>query len=203
MVESDGLLTLTANGIPDHNAWVLENNSALTESEVTVRFPTVPTLLENGQYTVSNDGAVGFALNGVDIYSGYDMDTCCDFAIQKYDFTDYCTGYASSTFPSYGRYHYHFYPTSTAGYDGCLMETCSMSEVSPVVGVAKDGFPIYGPVQLYSASEGKIYINENNCGDCVLTRMHTNILDDCNGIEVADGDVTKGNVYRYLLPGVA
>ena len=36
--------------------------------------------------------------------------------------------------------------------------SCATDEVSDIVGVAFDGFPIYGPTQYYSASENKIYI---------------------------------------------
>ena len=63
--------------------------------------------------------------------------------------------------------------------------------VSSFVGVARDGFPIYGPVQWYSASARKVYLNPSNCGDCKLTQMTSNILDQCNGIEVADGSTSS------------
>ena len=190
-------IRVTTNGVPDHNAWSLENNAAIVGSEKKYRFAIVPTLLENGAYTVANEGTVGFALNGVDIYSGYSADSCCDFAIDKYDKIDFCTGYASPTFPSYGRYHYHFYPASVDGYSGCLVDTCDMNSASPIVGVALDGFPIYGPVQYYSESEGKVYIDPANCSDgCPLTRLDTTTLDVCNGIEVADGNADDGTTFR-------
>ena len=63
--------------------------------------------------------------------------------------------------------------------------------VSSFVGVARDGFPIYGPVQWYSASARKVYLNPSKCGDCKLTQMTSQILDQCNGIEVADGSTSS------------
>ena len=190
------LLIVTA-GVPDHNAWTLENNAAIEGGDSQeFRVPSVPVLKNNGGYTVANDGAVGFALNGVDIYSGANPDTCCDFAVDNYDKIDFCTGYSTPTFPSYNRYHYHFYPTSTEGYEGCLMQTCNFDLASPLVGVAKDGFPIYGPVQWYSASSGTIWNDPASCSDCELMRMDTTLLDDCNGLEVEDGVVADGSNYR-------
>ena len=44
------------------------------------------------------------------------------------------------------QYHYHFYPQAdSSGYDGCLVSQCSPDVASDIVGVAFDGFPIYGP----------------------------------------------------------
>ena len=129
LLQRNAIVKITTNGVPDHNIWSLENNAEITntangsQSRI-FRVPHVPSLQANGAYTVANDGVVGFAVNGVDIYSGVNPDTCCDFAIDNYDKIDYCTGYSSPTFPSYGRYHYHFYPASTDGYEGCLMQTC-------------------------------------------------------------------------------
>ena len=76
------------------------------------------------------------------------------------------------------------------------VSTPNSNSASPLVGVAKDGFAIYGPVQWYSASSGKIWMDPTNCSDCVLTRMDTTTLDVCNGLEVEDGDSTVGDNYR-------
>jgi len=48
------------------------------------------------------------------------------------------------------QYHYHFYPQAdSSGYDGCLVSQCSPDVASDIVGVAYDGFPIYGPTQVW------------------------------------------------------
>lgn len=38
---------------------------------------------------------------------------------------------------------------ATSGYDGCLM-SCKSDELSGIVGVMLDGFPLYGPMQYFS-----------------------------------------------------
>ena len=122
MISQSLLLTLTTNGIPDHNAWSLEQNSKLVGLETKFRFPKAPQL--TNQVTAINDGPVGFAINGVDIYAGSSAETCCDFVTDSYDKIDYCAGYTSPTQPAYGRYHYHVYPASIHGYQGCPVTEC-------------------------------------------------------------------------------
>ena len=102
---------------------------------------------------------------------------------------DYCMAH-----PGSGNYHYHFFSYGSE-YNGCLM-SCREDAVSGIVGVAYDGFPFYGPMQYYSASEGKIYKNPDNCNDCELIQINSVHTDACGGIEVADGDETEGGQYR-------
>ena len=94
-------------------------------------------------------------------------------------------------------YHYHFMARNTKDFSGCPM-SCAAETVSGIFGVAKDGFPIYGAMQYYSASEGKIYINPENCADCELRQLMEEHLDICGGLEVADGDAGVGTTYRYI-----
>ena len=63
-----------------------------------------------------------------------------------------------------------------------------------MIGLARDGFPIYGPVQNYSPSVKKVYLG--SCSDCILTELDSNMLDLCGGIEVADGD--SGKRFNWL-----
>ena len=84
---------------------------------------------------------------------------------------------------------------------GCLM-SCQADEVSPIVGIMLDGFPLYGPMQYFSPSNEKIYLNpEDNCGDCVLKQLEESDLDTCGGIEIADGNADDGTTYRYIAGG--
>ena len=62
--------------------------------------------------------------------------------------------------------------------------TCSQDEEASIVGVALDGFAIYSPMQYYSASEGKVYIDESNCSDCTLMQLDSRHTDRCGGVEV-------------------
>ena len=105
---------------------------------------------------------------------------------------DHCLGHP--VMPA-GNYHYHFFAWGPE-YDGCPM-SCAADEVSDIMGVALDGFPIYGPMQYYSLDEDKIYIDPSNCDDCELTMINYQ-RDACGGLEVADGDESDGTHYRYI-----
>ena len=76
--------------------------------------------------------------------------------------------------------------------------SCQADEVSPIVGIMLDGFPLYGPMQYFSPSSGKIYLNPENCDDCVLKQLEESDLDTCGGQEVADGNAHR----HYELPVV-
>ena len=78
---------------------------------------------------------------------------------------------------------------------------CTSDGPSDIVGVALDGFPIYGPMQWWSEKERKAYINKDNCSDCVLAQLDGTMTDKCGGVEMADGDPTIGTVYRYIGKG--
>ena len=56
----------------------------------------------------------------------------------------------------------------------------------------QDGFPIYGPVQYFSDSEKKIYLDPANCADCTLKQLQMSDLDNCGGQLIADGDAAVG-----------
>ena len=62
--------------------------------------------------------------------------------------------------------------------------TCSQDQAASIVGVALDGFAIYTSMQYYSASEGKVYIDESNCSDCTLMQLDSRHTDRCGGVEV-------------------
>ena len=79
--------------------------------------------------------------------------------------------------------------------------SCQADEVSPIVGIMLDGFPLYGPMQYFSPSSGQIYLNPENCDDCVLKQLEESDLDTCGGQEVADGNAADGTTYRYIAGG--
>jgi hypothetical protein len=81
----------------------------------------------------AGNGIVGIAKNGVPIYNSVGGD-CCDLALKNLHRVDECNGWADSQ----GVYRYHIYPT-------CLA-SCEFGTESDIVGVALDGFPIYGPI---------------------------------------------------------
>ena len=182
----------TMNGIPDHNAWGLTGRTAwFDENRSSVQLPKAPTLLSIEEATAqgAGSGTIGFALNGVSMYKPYNSN-CCDAVYDELISMDHCMGHGNP-------YHYHFLAYG-GEYDGCLM-SCATDEVSDIVGIAYDGFPFYGPMQYYSASEGKVYKDPANCSDCELTQLNAYHTDVCGGIEVADGNAEEGGQYRYIM----
>ena len=135
--------------------------------EVSYRLPKAPVLLSEAEGIAQGAGAgtIGFAINGVAMYKPYNSN-CCDAVYDELLSMDHCMGH-----PGQGHYHYHFlaYGDSENAYDGCLM-SCNGAEVGGIVGIALDGFPFYGPMQYYSAREGKVYNDPRNCDDCELTQ---------------------------------
>jgi hypothetical protein len=184
-----------SNGIPDHNAWGMAGNAAtIVEQSNSFRVPRVPVLLDIDSMTPAGQGAIAFAKNGVSIFGPYNSG-CCDATFQEIQSMDYCLGH-----PANGNYHYHYFSKNTEGGAGCL-NSCAAGEVSDLVGVAKDGFPIYGPMQWWSPSEEKIYLDATACGDCELRQIREYQTDVCGGVEVADGSAEDGTTYRYIVTG--
>jgi len=135
----------------------------------TVTFPSEPSLLSlSNVIGVTSQqlpmGPIGYAVNGVAIYN-WATSNCCDTGTEELDLIDNCNAHPSPN----GQYHYHIYPR-------CI-SSCSQGHPSSILGVALDGFPIYGPVH----PNGTILTNE--------------YLDECHGIEV-DVDGRTG-VYTW------
>ena len=192
--EKSGKLEIETNSEPDHNAWILEHNSAGKTNTKKFRIPAQPSLQSINNAVDAKEGVVGYAVNGVEIYSPYNSDTCCDFKADRVNFVDFCNGYSSSTYPSYGTYHYHFLPERGAN--------CGLDEVAAdaeIVGVARDGFAFYGATQYWSKSQNKVYNDPSRCNDCVLTTLTASETDECGGVEVADGSTSDGTQYRYII----
>ena len=134
------------NGVPDHNAWGLTPSGTVVGTDKSYRLPKNPTLLTESEGIAQGApaGLVGFAVNGVAIFTPYNSD-CCDAVWDELASMDYCMGH-----PANGNYHYHFFAYGNQ-YNQCLM-SCDDDQSSDIVGIALDGFPIYGPMQYYSSS---------------------------------------------------
>ncbi|CAH1272840.1 Hypp4956 [Branchiostoma lanceolatum] len=79
------------------------------------------------------DGPIGMTVNGVPIYSPYVTDRCYDAGLlYKAGGFDLCSGHVDPQ----SNYHYHVIPN-------CLLNQSQVP--SAIIGVAFDGFPIYGP----------------------------------------------------------
>jgi len=144
---------ITSNGLPDHEV----HSKKIKSQNIELSIPKVPTIMEEPE--CAGNGIVGIAKNGVPIYNSVGGD-CCDLALKNLHRVDECNGWADSQ----GVYRYHIYPT-------CLA-SCEFGTESDIVGVALDGFPIYGP------------IDDNG------QQLTSADLDECHG-------KWHGNEYRY------
>lgn len=85
-------IQIDSNGIPDHSAWALTGStSTITEQSNSFRVPNVPVLLSMEQSTDANQGAVGYATNGVAIFGPYNSG-CCDATFNEIQTMDYWNG---------------------------------------------------------------------------------------------------------------
>ena len=125
-------LLIRSNGIPDHNSWGMSGPDAtIEETNHIFRIPRVPVLTDITEAVELPLGPIGYAVNGVPIFSPYN-NVCCDATFQELSSMDFCIGH-----PAQGNYHYHYFAKNTEGYDKCLM-SCSAGEVSAIFGVAKE-----------------------------------------------------------------
>ena len=96
------------------------------------RIPRKPELKgPNDRLQNNNLGAVGFAINGAAIFNPYDIH-CCDAGLYELNALDMCYAHPNG---DRGNYHYHVWSPCVAA---CTGE-------SELIGIALDGFPIYGP----------------------------------------------------------
>jgi hypothetical protein len=137
--------------------------------------------------TVSNMGTIGTMISGAALFNAYDGTgspamqqnvsyTFTDTAgkTQTAAFLDNCNGHYTPA-QNGNVYHYH-------GVSGCVTaQVDTAGGPSHIIGVALDGFPIYGGRDIQ--------------GQVITTAQ----LDACNGITSATPEVPSG-VYHYVLP---
>ena len=165
-VDGGQKIEIISNAIPDHYSYGFTPGGTIEEAIFEYRLPKVPVLRENGEYSDAALGTIGFALNGVGIFSPYNGQ-CVDVSWSELQTLDYCFGH-----PAMSLYHYHVMSMGQGLMEGngqCPMG-CAAGEVSGIQGVMIDGFPLYGPMQYYNPNDGKIYINK--CEDCVLKQIY-------------------------------
>lgn len=119
---------ISASGLPDHETERVNPNNA-TAQNYNVSIPKVPEI-------VSVPGCVGLGMigitrTGVAIYNPLAGDLSNAVEGASPEVFDKCDGHASPD----GAYHYHKIPES------CMYK----GEIDEFIGVALDGFPIYGP----------------------------------------------------------
>jgi len=130
-------------------------------------------------------GSIGVMISGAILFNPYEGDgttvaMSSNFTVTNSDgimasFIDKCAGHPT---PNSGAYHYHGLPE-------CVTAKVDKSEgPSHIIGIALDGFLIYGAKDI----NGKI--------------VPSSALDECNGITSPTPEFPDG-IYHYVLPGTA
>lgn len=191
-------VTISSNGLPSAEYWTLPKYYAVpnsrevvvpeektshiqadpaVESPISITVPVKPKWRK--KTTKTQGGPIGIMLSGAPLFDPYEGDGQTvalehNFYLtgpegEKVWFIDECFGHPSPT----GAYHYHGMPT-------CITEKVDGDGPSHMIGVALDGFPIYGDRNV----EGKtVKVVE---------------LDECNGIYSPTPEFPDG-IYHYVL----
>jgi YHYH protein len=193
---SSNSFTFVSNGIPNHarpaeyvlpkpGATVLNSSNAYVGADPTVAqnykftIPLNPT--KSAKRTSTSLGPIGVMISGATLFNPYEGDgksvaTLGNFTMknsngQDVGFLDSCNGHPT---PRMRDYHYHALPT-------CITQVVDkVGGPSHLIGVAFDGFPIYGD----RAMNG--------------SKIEPTQLDACNGIASATPEFPKG-IYHYVL----
>ncbi|XP_011680344.2 uncharacterized protein LOC105445904 [Strongylocentrotus purpuratus] len=159
---NDDTYVVTSNGVPDHTAGLFairKDAVGILVQDFEFFIPKNPTS-SNAKYELPM-GPVGLALNGVALFNPYSNEGT-DAVVTEAATFDECDGHPTPM----GIYHYHSSPF-------CVFSDRD-NVPSTIIGVALDGFPIYGP-------------NDENGNE-----LYTADLDVCHGRYV-DGN------YRYHI----
>jgi len=193
---SDNSFTFVSYGIPNHARpaeYVLPNPGATVLNASTTYIGADPTKAQNYKFTISLNptksakptsaslGPIGVMIYGAALFNPYEGDgksvaTLDNFTMnnskgQDVGFLDSCNGHPT---PMMGTYHYHALPT-------CITQVVDQPDgPSHLIGVAFDGFPIYGD----RAMDG--------------SKITATQLDSCNGITSATPEFPNG-IYHYVL----
>jgi YHYH protein len=188
--------TFVSNGIPNHARpaeYVLPKPNARVLNATTTYVGADPTTAQNYNFTIplnptksakptsTSLGPIGVMISGAVLFNPYEGDgkrvaTLDNFTLknskgQDVGFLDSCNGHPT---PMRGTYHYHALPT-------CITQVVDKAGgPSHLIGVAFDGFPIYGD----RAMNG--------------SKIEATQLDACNGITSATPEFPKG-LYHYVL----
>jgi len=149
IISSNGVPTNHGTGDfpidPSDEMYVYDQNlNTVSEQSVSLSLPLAPQIAENASCVPK--GAIGVALNGVAIFSGFDA-YARDAA--AYEIHDSCDGHPDAN----GEYHYH------SG-SQCFEDTVDGQQHSALFGYALDGFGLYGK------KSGGTYVNNKDLDAC-------------------------------------
>ncbi len=195
-------IRLRASGIPNHSRpkqYAVPNAGVVVPNASTAHAVDDPTKAQNYDYKIPTSpkkaskttaaplGSIGFMISGSPLYNPYEGDGTTvamanNFYLTSDDgskapFVDDCSGHPTPGMNGGGgAYHYH-------GLPNCVVaETDSGTGPSHIIGIAFDGFPIYGSRDI----KGR--------------KVPVGKLDKCNGITSPTPEFPKG-IYHYVLPG--
>ncbi len=197
-------IRLRSNGIPNHSRskyYAVPNAGVVVPTQATAtaaldptgtqsydfKIPTTPKKIS--KTTAAPLGSIGMMISGSVLFNPYEGDgttvaMASNFTISAPDgstapFVDTCSGHPTPAMGGGGgQYHYHGLP------DCVSKEVDTSTGPSHIIGIAFDGFPIYGKRDI----KGKV--------------IPASKLDKCNGITSATPEFPKG-IYHYVLPGTA
>jgi hypothetical protein len=186
--------TLTSDGIPSHPRparYLFPNPGVLVPKSVadlyasddstqaqyySFTLPLHP--VKNAAVSPTGLGPIGILVSGAVLFSPYDADEHTialqrNFTVDGVSFIDACNGHPTpEAFKPAGIYHYH-------GAPHCITHFIDKPhEHSGIIGVALDGFPIYGPLGKDGSKPAQ--------------------LDECNGHTEQTGEFPQG-IYHYHL----
>ena len=201
---SDNTIRLRSNGIPNHSRskyYAVPNAGVVVPTQATATAALDPTAAHNYDYKIPTTpkkiskttaaplGSIGMMISGSVLFNPYEGDgttvaMASNFTISAPDgstapFVDTCSGHPTPAMGGGGgQYHYHGLPACVS------KEVDTSTGPSHIIGIALDGFPIYGKRDI----KGKV--------------IPVAKLDKCNGITSATPEFPKG-IYHYVLPGTA
>ena len=191
-----------ASGIPNHSRsayYAVGNGGSPVPTPENSSAVADPTQAQNYDYSIPNEplwrkkvtsaplGSIGFMISGAVLFNPYEGDGTTVAMANNFSvaapgggvapFVDDCSGHPTpQTGGAGGQYHYHALP-------GCVTSQVDTGTgPSHIIGIAFDGYPIYG--------------NRNIKG----AEVPVSKLDRCNGIKSPTPEFPKG-IYHYVLPG--
>jgi hypothetical protein len=193
---SDGLVNVKANGIPNHDRpskYALPNDGVMVPGESSAHIGDDPTKAQDYDFSIPTTpvysttttaaplGSIGMIISGAVLFNPYEGDNSTvamssNFYLTDTDgtkvyFVDACSGHPTPV----GEYHYH-------AVSSCVTKQVDTSTgPSHLIGVALDGFPIYGS------------------RDIAGHEIAASSLDECNGITSVTPEFPDG-IYHYVLP---
>lgn len=197
---SKGAVRYRSDGLPNHARqaqYALPNAGVAVPNASSATAGADPTKAQNYDFTITTSpkkakkttstslGTIGVMISGAALYNPYEGDGAT-VAVQSnftvpgaggtaVAFLDSCNGHPT---PNAGAYHYHALPA-------CVTAQVDKAKgPSHIIGLAFDGFPIYGDRDI----KGR--------------KVSLAKLDTCNGITSATPEYPKG-IYHYVLPDTA